>query len=112
MRPHVLAAFARGLLQPQSFASGGKRLRMEMIEGWNGASACALQAALRMSNEAFAVDLGVSVRTVAGWHQKPETRPRRGKRAGRGVGAQGRRVRPPQARRPHMVPGSPGVRQW
>jgi hypothetical protein len=31
---------------------------MEMIEGWNGASACMLQAALRMSNEAFAAHLG------------------------------------------------------
>ena len=39
---------------------------MEMIEGWNGASACMLQAALRMSNEAFAAHLGVSVRAEAG----------------------------------------------
>jgi hypothetical protein len=49
---------------------------MEMIEGWSGASACTLQAALRMSNEAFAAHLEVSVRTVAGWHQKPQSRPR------------------------------------
>jgi hypothetical protein len=48
---------------------------MEMIEGWNGASACALQAALRLSNKAFAARLGITVRTVAGWHQKPDTRP-------------------------------------
>jgi hypothetical protein len=49
---------------------------MEMIEGWSGASACALQAALRLSNEAFAANLGIGVRTVAGWHQKPNSRPR------------------------------------
>src|SRR5258708_8198757 len=49
---------------------------MEMIEGWTGSSACALQAALRLSNEAFAADLGIGVRTVAGWHQKPSARPR------------------------------------
>jgi hypothetical protein len=47
-----------------------------MIEGWNGASACALQAALRLSNEAFAEHLGIAVRTVAFWHQKPAVRPR------------------------------------
>jgi hypothetical protein len=49
---------------------------VEMIEGWSGSSACALQAALRLSNEAFAARLGISVRTVAGWHQKPTARPR------------------------------------
>src|SRR5258708_10369575 len=57
-------------------SSGGVRLQMEMIEGWDGASACMLQAALRMSNEAFAAHLGIGARTVAGWHQKPATRPR------------------------------------
>jgi hypothetical protein len=57
-------------------SSSGVRLQMEMIEGWNGASACMLQAALRMSNEAFADHLGISVRTVAGWHQKSARRPR------------------------------------
>ena len=29
-----------------------------------------------MSNEAFAAHLGIGVRTVAGWHQKPGLRPR------------------------------------
>jgi hypothetical protein len=48
---------------------------MEMIEGWTGASACVLQGALRMSNEAFAERLGINVRTIAGWHQKPARRP-------------------------------------
>jgi len=46
-----------------------------MIEGWTGGSACALQAALRMSNEAFAMRLGISTGTVAGWHKKSALRP-------------------------------------
>ena len=49
---------------------------MDVVTGWTGRAACALQAALRMSNEAFAEHLGVGVRTVAGWHQKPGMRPR------------------------------------
>jgi hypothetical protein len=44
---------------------------MEVITSWNGTRACALQRSLRMSNLAFAVHVGVSVRSVAGWHQKP-----------------------------------------
>jgi hypothetical protein len=47
-----------------------------VVTGWTGRAACALQAALRMSNEAFAAHLGIGVRTVAGWHQKPSLRPR------------------------------------
>ena len=47
-----------------------------MVIAWTGSSACALQAALRLSNEAFAEHLGINVRTVAAWHQKPELRPR------------------------------------
>jgi hypothetical protein len=49
---------------------------MEMVAGWTGSNACALQAALRLSNEAFADRLGIAVRTVAAWHQKPALRPR------------------------------------
>jgi hypothetical protein len=49
---------------------------MEMASGWTGTTACALQAALRLSNEAFAGQLGIGVRTVAAWHQKPGLRPR------------------------------------
>lgn len=49
---------------------------METVTGWTGKSACTLQAALRMSNEGFAEHLGIGVRTVASWHQKPELRPR------------------------------------
>jgi len=47
-----------------------------MVTGWTGSTACALQAALRLSNEAFAAHLGIGVRTVAAWHQKPALRPR------------------------------------
>ena len=46
-----------------------------MVTDWTGSTACALQAALRMSNEAFAAHLGIGVRTVAAWHQKPAMRP-------------------------------------
>jgi hypothetical protein len=49
---------------------------MDLVTGWTGRAACALQAALRMSNEAFAAHLGIGVRTVAAWHQKPGLRPR------------------------------------
>jgi hypothetical protein len=49
---------------------------MDVVTGWTGRAACALQAALRMSNEAFAEHLDIGVRTVAGWHQNPDLRPR------------------------------------
>lgn len=49
---------------------------MEMVTGWTGKSACALQAALRLSNLGFAMHLGIGVRTVADWHNKPTLRPR------------------------------------
>jgi hypothetical protein len=49
---------------------------MDQVTSWTGRSACALQAALRLSNEGFAERLGVGVRTVAAWHQKPSLRPR------------------------------------
>jgi len=48
---------------------------MELTSDWTGRTACALQAALRLSNESFAAQLGIGVRTVASWHQKPTLRP-------------------------------------
>jgi hypothetical protein len=48
---------------------------MELTSGWTARAACALQAALRLSNESFAAQLGIGVRTVASWHQKPTLRP-------------------------------------
>lgn len=49
---------------------------MIVVDTWTGRSACALQAALRETNESFAARLGVAVRTVAGWHQSPDLVPR------------------------------------
>lgn len=54
--------------------SGG--LIVDVIDRWTGQAAATLQAALRMTNEAFAEHLGVGVRTVAGWHSNPEIVPR------------------------------------
>lgn len=48
---------------------------MSPVTSWTGESACALQAALRMTNEAFAEHLGIGVRTVASWHQRPDVQP-------------------------------------
>jgi DNA-binding transcriptional regulator YiaG len=48
---------------------------MDVVTGWTGRTACALQAALRMSNDAFAAHLDLGVRTVADWHKKPGLRP-------------------------------------
>ncbi|MDX3353922.1 NUDIX hydrolase [Streptomyces sp. ME01-24h] len=49
---------------------------MDVIDTWTGRTACALQSALRMTNEAFAAHLGVAVRTVAGWHADGRIVPR------------------------------------
>lgn len=49
---------------------------MEIVDTWTARTACALQAALRMTNEQFAEHLDVGVRTVAGWHADPGIVPR------------------------------------
>jgi hypothetical protein len=49
---------------------------MDMVTGWTGRAACALQAALRMSNDDFARHLDIGLRTVADWHKDPNIRPR------------------------------------
>lgn len=49
---------------------------MDVIDTWTGATACHLQAALRMSHEAFAEHLGVHPRTVGDWHRRPGIVPR------------------------------------
>jgi tetratricopeptide (TPR) repeat protein len=49
---------------------------VEMVTGWTGREACALQAALRLSNVAFAGRLGIGLSTVKDWHDKPDMRPR------------------------------------
>lgn len=47
-----------------------------MVDGWTGRDACALQSALRMSNQTFASHLRIGLRTVADWQGKPDMRPR------------------------------------
>jgi hypothetical protein len=49
---------------------------MGVVTSWTGRTACALQAALRMSNIDFARHLDIGVRTVADWHDDPELTPR------------------------------------
>lgn len=50
---------------------------MEVIELWSGRYACILQSALRLTNEQFATQLGIAVRTVAAWHADPAVVPRK-----------------------------------
>ena len=47
-----------------------------MVDGWTGRDACALQAAFRRSQQEMATRLGLGLRTVADWHEKPDMRPR------------------------------------
>jgi 8-oxo-dGTP diphosphatase len=46
-----------------------------MIDRWDGWHACHLQAALRDTQESFGARLDAATRTVAHWHQHPETVP-------------------------------------
>jgi transcriptional regulator with XRE-family HTH domain len=48
---------------------------MTVIEEWTGRHAHALRTALRLTNEAFADQLGVSPRTVTKWRERPEMVP-------------------------------------
>ena len=48
---------------------------MQVTATWTGAQADALRQALRMTYESFAEHLGVSVRTVAYWRQRPDMIP-------------------------------------
>jgi 8-oxo-dGTP diphosphatase len=49
---------------------------VDVIDTWTGHTACALQAAMRLTNETFAEQLGIAVRTVATWHSQPDIIPR------------------------------------
>ncbi|MGY1579177.1 NUDIX domain-containing protein [Streptomyces sp. MN13] len=44
---------------------------MDVVETWTGRTACLLQQAMRMTNEAFAERLGISERTISRWHANP-----------------------------------------
>jgi hypothetical protein len=48
----------------------------QVVTKWNGQFAACLQAALHMTNEAFAERLGVAPRTVAAWRANPSMVPR------------------------------------
>jgi hypothetical protein len=48
---------------------------MGLMKAWTAQAACALQEALRLSNERFAERLGIHPRTVAAWHKKPDLKP-------------------------------------
>ena len=45
---------------------------MDLVGKWTGRTACLLQEAMRMTNEAFAEHLGLSDRTISRWHSSPE----------------------------------------
>ncbi|MFF0736851.1 NUDIX domain-containing protein [Streptomyces chartreusis] len=45
---------------------------MDVVDTWTGRTACLLQEAMRMTNEAFAERLGISPRTISRWHAQPE----------------------------------------
>lgn len=63
-------------MQFQCTSASRGSLTVDLVNAWTGQTACALQAALRLTNEAFAKQLGVAVRTVATWHEKPDLTPR------------------------------------
>ncbi|TCC22188.1 helix-turn-helix domain-containing protein [Kribbella speibonae] len=48
---------------------------MTVIEEWTGRHAHALRTALRLTNEAFADQLGISPRTLTKWRERPELVP-------------------------------------
>lgn len=48
---------------------------MTVVEQWTGTHARALQAAMRLTNEAFAEHLGVSARTISKWRERPQMVP-------------------------------------
>src|SRR5580700_9762585 len=48
----------------------------QVIATWTGGDADLLRHSLRMTNESFAEYLGVAVRTVANWRERPEIIPR------------------------------------
>jgi 8-oxo-dGTP pyrophosphatase MutT (NUDIX family) len=50
----------------------GEAGTVEVVDQWTGQHACALQTALRETQDEFAARLGVGRRTVAMWHERPD----------------------------------------
>ena len=48
---------------------------MTVIDEWTGRHAHALRTALRLTNEAFAEQLGIAPRTLTKWRERPELVP-------------------------------------
>ncbi|GAA1556253.1 hypothetical protein GCM10009804_11360 [Kribbella hippodromi] len=48
---------------------------MTVIEEWTGRHVHALRTALRLTNEGFAEQLGISPRTLTKWRERPEVVP-------------------------------------
>jgi len=46
---------------------------VDVVDQWTGRLASALQSALRLTHDDMAEALGVARRTVANWHEKPDT---------------------------------------
>ncbi len=57
-------------------ATTGKPAQAQVVASWTGGQADLLRRSLRMTCESFAEYLGVVVRTVAYWRQRPETIPK------------------------------------
>jgi hypothetical protein len=50
--------------------------RVQVVASWTGGHADLLRRSLRMTSESFAEHLGVAVRTVAYWRERPESIPK------------------------------------
>src|SRR5580658_4177744 len=61
---------------PAAIEAVDRPARTQVIAEWTGGHADLLRQSLRMTNESFAEYLGVAVRTVAYWRERPETVPR------------------------------------
>src|SRR5579859_4728866 len=61
---------------PAAIEAVDRPARVQVVAAWTGGHADLLRRSLRMTNESFAEYLGVAVRTVANWRERPEIIPR------------------------------------
>jgi 8-oxo-dGTP diphosphatase len=61
---------SHGMARPERSEHGSSTV--DFVGSWTGRSACLLQEAMRLTNEAFAERLGISARTITRWHANPE----------------------------------------